>query len=147
MLEEEDVMAAVYPWEAIRTEYIEGRRDDRGGVVYPTQEELARKYTCGLGTIAKRCGQEGWAQQRRLFQESQVVRAQPTISAASLIDAAALACAERGIAKLSEFLETIGRNPFVSFSHEDLLELELCSQALERFSLVARLHAPDEAAA
>lgn len=145
-------MAAIYPWEAIRTEYIEGRRDSRGGVVYPTQEELARKYTCGLGTIAKRCMQEGWAHQRRIFQELQVVQAQeeaakPPISAASLIDTAALACAERGIAKLSEFLETVGRNPFVSFSHEDLLEIDLCSQALERFSLVARLHAPDEAAA
>lgn len=106
-------MAAVYPWAAIRREYVEGTRTFAGGgVLYPTYEELARKYTCAFSTIAQRAAREGWPEQRRAFQEQFIeqasVAAAPALHDGLSFDEAAVAAAAQGIACIDALFRRFG---------------------------------------
>lgn len=133
-------MAAILPWEAIRTEYVEGRRDTHGGVVYPTYEDLARKYTCAFSTIATRAAREQWPQARCTFQESYVEGEQARVQAeacgtlrvSALIDASALRCAERGLAWLEKAFEHWA-------NQDSVVDLELLSRMVLTFQRVGHL--------
>lgn len=145
-------MAAILPWEAIRKEYVEGQRDSRGGVIYPTQDELARKYTCGFGTIKARAQQERWAAARKAYQMAQVAQqtdaseeqAREYIDASALIETSARECAARGIAKITAFLDSLPDGVFRELEHLHLMEIDLCSQSLERFRRIVGNRSLDE---
>lgn len=146
-------MATILPWEAIRREYVEGQRDGRGGgLVYPTYEQLAHKYACGLSSIATRAGRERWLEQRQQFQEhngdESSQRATEIAEAArargiSLIDASAQRCAERGIACIEALFERFCENIRDQTQTKrqilnDFVDLEMLSRALRTFQAVGQ---------
>lgn len=134
-------MAANLPWEAIRREYIEGRRDARGGVVYPTYEELARKYTCSYDAMAQRGARESWAKRREQFQNQVVGQA---IARAELrttrieLDQAAIDAAARGIACIDALFDRFGdqirdKTRTKQQILSDFVDVEQLSRALRNF--------------
>jgi hypothetical protein len=149
------------PWEAMKTEYVVGRRDARGGVVYPSHEDLARKYCCALATIAKRAGRDQWLDARHAYQAEQVQHEQQAhneasapsdqpIDIAALIDQGALNCAALGIyciRKLFErYIQELEReaSPFMQIldksqtKRQTWLDFDALSRALLDFQAVER---------
>ena len=139
-------MAAILPWEAIRREYIEGQRDARGGVMYPTYEDLARKYTCSFTAIAQRGAREGWAELREQFQNRVVgqttARAEQRATLIEL-DQAAIGAAARGIACIDALFERFGgqlrdKTRTKQQILSDFVDVEQLSRALRNFQEIGQ---------
>jgi len=56
-----------YNWEKIKSEYVEGIRDEEGNVRYPTLRELSEKYGPNYNHLAKKAWEDKWTQERKLY--------------------------------------------------------------------------------
>jgi len=55
-----------YDWTNIKQEYVQGIGSG-GGVIYPTLEELSKKYGCNYGYLRVKAGKEKWTDQRDVY--------------------------------------------------------------------------------
>lgn len=92
----------VYPWDQLRTEYVEGWADDQGGVVFPSIAQLAAKYQVRDDHVRRRSGREHWLDKRALHQAELERRRREARSAEYLqlaenVDGSAIAVARNGL--------------------------------------------------
>jgi len=62
------IRTAKYPWDNIRSAYVEGIRNEHE-LRYPTLEELAHDYGPDPAHLRRRASAEGWAEQRKMYQK------------------------------------------------------------------------------
>lgn len=55
-----------YDWASIKKDYVQGI-EASGGVIYPTFEDLAKKYGCNHGYLRLKAGREKWTDQRDTY--------------------------------------------------------------------------------
>lgn len=93
----------VYPWDELRTAYVQGWDDGKGGVHYPTIAEVLQRYP-GLREdhVRRRSGKEHWLDKRALHQAElerarREARSAEYLAMAERIDGSAIGVAERGL--------------------------------------------------
>ena len=58
---------AKYNWEKIKSEYVEGVKDEKGDIKYPTLKELSEKYGCSYFYIRHKASEENWKQEKHIY--------------------------------------------------------------------------------
>ena len=135
-----------YPWEQIKTEYVEGIADENGNVHFPTLQELEDKYGMAGSTIRGRAAQEDWATEKNIYQtklrqKKQEKKVEELARKAAEFDSEVLKVADAAVKHIQgHFLaaqdrlrESRGREPMA------LARLEALSKALERYQKIGRL--------
>jgi len=58
---------AKYNWEKIKAEYVEGIKDEKGDIKYPTLKELSEKYRCSYLYIQQVSSKNNWTQEHKIY--------------------------------------------------------------------------------
>lgn len=69
-----------------KKEYIEGYKNAKGEVIFPTLEQLSEKNNIKIKTIQKRCAKEGWVRLREEFQAEAELKAKELAATKRALD-------------------------------------------------------------
>jgi len=132
-----------YNWTQIKSEYIEGVKNKKGDIEYPTLKELSEKYKCSYLYIRGVAAKENWTQERNIYitkiqQLKQEKKSEILASEAARFDSKTLELAKAGENFISVFFNQIVKK----FKSEELIkkeDIEGLDRALVNYQKVGKL--------
>ncbi|MCR4399114.1 MAG: hypothetical protein NUV93_09165 [Firmicutes bacterium] len=133
-----------HDWARIKSEYVEGARDEAGNVIWPTVEELARKHGISVFYAQRKAADEGWSKERQIYlkkieEARREKKSEALASEAAQFDAEVLRVARAGVAQVTAHLAQGARQYKETQEPMHSGELDRLSRALERFQKAGKL--------
>jgi len=96
-----------------KTEFTQGFLNNAGIRIFPSVDELAKKFSVSRSSLFKKCQKEGWQSERLRFQKKLAAELSKqaiasSINKAETIDSSILRIAARGLQLVEERLHQIG---------------------------------------
>lgn len=133
-----------YNWERIKSEYVEGIRDEEGDVKYPTLKELSEKHGCTYLYIQIVSAKGNWSQERKIYirkisELRQEKKSEVLASESAQFDSKTLEAARAGVGFIKEHLVGADKDLKDAQKLIDEERLEKLGRALVNYQKVGKL--------